>query len=880
MIGKKIAHYEITERIGAGGMGEVFRAKDMKLGRDVALKLLPEHFALDADRLSRFDREAKLLAALNHANIAAIYGVEESDGQRLLVLELVEGQDLQERLQQGALPVDDALPAALQICEALEAAHHQGVVHRDLKPANVKVTPDGTVKVLDFGLAKALDTKDGASDLSHSPTLLASSPTIAGVIIGTAAFMSPEQARGKAVDRRADIFAFGAVLYQMLAGKQCFTGETVSDTLAAVLKTEPDYEALPKDTPGAIVTLLKRCLDKNPRQRLQDIGEARITIDQVIRGEVADTVAEVAAPAKSRTFERIGAAILAVILAAGAFFVAKTMQPGAPDAPLKKFRIPVSKEGDSRSSTPSEPVISPSGSHMVYCTGDELVIQPFDKLDVIRVAAPGRRDAPWWSPDGQWIGYVASGRIWKVPVTGGTSVLVVDPGLSFAGGGGGTWTEDGRILFTTGNTGIMQVSENGGDESVYLELAESDSDHHEVFALPDGRGVLYAPHRTTTTHDRIEVAADGVRTVIVEHTGARIDNPRYSATGHVLYQRHGPNGGLWAVPFSLEALAATGDPFIVSADGRHGSAASDGTLIYLEGGGGGDNVLRWLSRDGTLSDPLSDENRGFTNPSFSPDGKKVAVTEFGDEETDIWIYDLERGANSRFTFESGSDLFPAWSPDGSTIYYWNVTADTIWAKPADGTGTRRPVVSGRAPSVSPDHRYLSFSVGAQDGAIDIYYTALDTINPKPIVVSPARKITSRISPQGSLLGYVSNESGSNEVFLTRFPGGDGKWQVSVGGARTYAWSASGDAIHYSDQDGNIHEVTVTSEPRVELSRPQEIFNANALNLANWPLAYYKQSPNDPDQFLVMSPTTLDRKELSVSITVVQNWFKEFENRAK
>ena len=871
MIGQTIAHYEVTAKVGAGGMGEVYRARDTKLDRDVALKILPESFAVDEERLARFDREARLLAALNHANIAGIYGTEKYPNRHVLVLEYVEGEDLQQRLEKGPIPVDDALSIAFQIADALESAHDQGVVHRDLKPANVKVTPDGTVKVLDFGLAKALHPGEDA-DISNSPTLLASSPTVQGVILGTAAYMSPEQARGKQVDRRADIFAFGCVLYEMLSGTRGFHGETLSDTLASVLKESPDLGKLPSDTPGPIRRLLDRCLEKNPKQRLRDIGEARILIDQVIRGEIADGAAPAgAAPARENRM-RLHYAITALLVIAAAAITYMTTRSPAPEPPLRKFRIPVESTGHS----PREPVISPDGTRVVYVLGNGLVVQPLDDLQPVDIDTREAPLHPFWSPDGTQLGYFAEDKIWRVPADGGTSVLVCDPQIAFTGGTGGTWTEDGRIIFGTGGSGLLEVPIQGGDEKEYLPLDENESDLHEPFMLPGDRGVIFLSHRLDSPPDRICLYAHGERKVLLEIPGLRAYRPRYSPTGHILYRRPGSNGGVWAIPFDVGTLEVTGDPFIVAAASTHASTSRDGTLSYLAGMGDESYVLRWLHRDGTLSEPISEPGPGRGNPCFSPDGRRVVLSELTDENVDLWVYDLERKTRTRFTFNPRRDNFPVWAPDGEHIYFWRSGVDSIYRKPADGTGAAEPVVNGGMPTLSPDMRYMAFKRIVKGRADDIYYMDLESGDVTALAETKADEDAPLLSPDGKYLAYDSNESGAWHMYVTPFPSGDGKWQVSLDDYSFGTWGADGTSLHYQTVSGDMYEVGFATGPNgVELSTPELLFRAEDYYLPPPTYVYFKQSPSDSDQFLIMTPLETTRRETNISITVVENWFREF-----
>src|SRR6186713_711685 len=469
MIGRTIAHYEVTSHLGKGGMGEVYRARDSRLGRDVALKVLPEAFAADAERLARFQREARLLASLNHPHIATIHGIEGDGANRVLVLELVDGEDLAQRIATGALPVKEAIAIARQVADAIESAHDQGIVHRDLKPANVVVTPDGVVKVLDFGLAKAIENDASNSNLSHSPTLLGSSPTMAGVILGTAAYMSPEQARGKRVDRRADIFAFGCLLFEMLTGRQAFSGETVSDTLAAVLRAEPDWPLLPKDTPRAVVKLLKRCLEKDPRARLRDIGEARITLEAIERGvELDEPAAAVAtAPAANkRAWLPWTIAAIALVAAVASFVLSQRRVEPTQSSPISELSIvlPAGASLSLRGQNPSPPMISPDGRRVVFGIssqgGATLYVRSLDQPNAVEL--PGTEGAayPFWSPDSRQIAFFAAGKLKRVEAGGGPVTAVCNAAL----GKGGCWAADGTIYFAPNYaSGIFAVAAAGGE---------------------------------------------------------------------------------------------------------------------------------------------------------------------------------------------------------------------------------------------------------------------------------------------------------------------------------------------------------------------------------------------------------------------------------
>ena len=870
MIGKTLAHYEVTERIGAGGMGEVYRAHDTKLGRDVALKLLPESFAADTERLARFEREAKLLAGLNHTNIAAIYGVEEFDSQRFLVLELVEGVDLSKRLTEGPLIIEDALAVGYQIAEALEAAHEQGVVHRDLKPANIMVSPDGTVKVLDFGLAKALETDRVSSDLSHSPTVLASSPTVQGVILGTAPYMSPEQARGKAVDRRADIWAFGVVVLEMMTARRVFEGETVSDTLASVIKSEPDWNSLPSDTPRPIVTLLRRCLDKNPRTRLRDIGEARIIIDRVLRGETEyGSDAAAAAPPSTRTpmIMIIAAILVAAVVGAATWF----LKPSAPEPPLRKFGLVVeSEEGQS----PFDPLISPDGSMVAYILNGRLFVQELDQLNARELGVKGV-SMPFWSPDSKFIGYLSDGNLWKLPVSGGSSVKICDPVPSFTSGRGAAWSEDDRILYAHGSSELFEVSANGGDPRVFLALEENEADFHEPSLLPEGKGPLFVVHRQNDSPDRIELLAGGERKLVVHVDGVRLSNPRYSSSGHILYHRSGTNSGVWAVPFSLSSLDVTGEPFPVASDASTPSVSDDGTLVYLRGATGLSISPVWVGRDGSVSEPFSEPRPGYFDPALSPDGTRLAVCEWDGSEVDIWIHDLERKTRTRFTFKEGAQIGAEWTPDGTQILYQETRGDTIMVRRADGTGSPTPIAKGREPNLSSDGRYLAYHIQGGATQEDLWYSALeDKSEPKQLLATPAREYHARISPDGNYIAYASDESGNFDVYITRFPGGEGKWQISTNGGNRPRWGRSGKSLYYQETNCDLMEVSVSLLPALTLGTPKKVVDCSELGLYEGFGREYDIDINE-DRFVWNKSAVAAQGRIDVGITIVENWAREF-----
>ena len=622
----------------------VYRATDTKLNRDVALKILPEQFASDAQRMGRFQREAEVLASLDHPNIGQIYGIEKVGQTKALVLQLIEGPTLAEKISQGPIPVEDALKIALQMAEGLEAAHEKGVIHRSLKPANVKITPEGQVKILDFGLAKALEVEVPASSLSQSPTLT-NAATQAGIILGTAAYMSPEQARGKPTDRRADIWAIGVVLFEMLSGKRAFQGEDVSQTLAAVIMTEPDWSLLPSETPRPILQLLQRCLDREPHDRLQSIGEFRIAVSRYLADPVdlsAQPVADaVQAPPRRMLWWLLAALFLGAVTAGVAVW--GVMSPAPPR--LARFAIsePPNVSFDTRS-TPSV-AISPDGTRIIYVgPGSQLYVRAIDQLDAVELRG-GVGINPFISPDGNWVGFRSlDDALQKVSIHGGPSVVLSE---EFGGIAGASWGADDSIIFDTfAPNGLFRVSAAGGEEREPLtNLEEGQSGHRWPEILPGGRTVLFTVEKGRGDVNR-EIAALNLETGERKLLIPGGSNPHYASTGHIVY---GLDGTLRAVPFDLDAVEVKGDPIpvlegvVTQARGdAHFSLANDGTLVYVPGGGV-DEQLRfvWVDREGQEK-PVAAEPRAYGEFSLSPDGTKIAVRVVGPGNEDVWIYDLVR----------------------------------------------------------------------------------------------------------------------------------------------------------------------------------------------------------------------------------------------
>jgi serine/threonine protein kinase/Tol biopolymer transport system component len=808
--GTRLGPYEIVSPLGAGGMGEVYRARDPKLGRDVALKILPDVFASDPDRLARFEREAQVLASLNHPNIAAIYGLEDSGSIKALVLELVDGPTLADQLVAGALALTDVLTIARQIADALEAAHEQGIVHRDLKPANVKLRPDGAVKVLDFGLAKLAGSGETPAygGVTNSPTLTMQA-TYAGTILGTAAYMSPEQAKGKAVDRRADIWAFGVVLCEMLSGARMYDGETAPETLARVIEREPDLTALPASTPESIRSLLRRCLTKDPRNRLQAIGEARIVLDRAIAGDVGNPL-NLSNPSNQVWFRALP---WALAVALGVLAIVLWVPWRKPPSPTP-LRMSVELGADATlvtggATSGAAAILSPDGQLLAFVAQkqvgeSQLYVRRLDTLQAMPL--PGTEGArnPFFSPDGQWLAFFAKGKLKKIAVTGGVAVTVCDAQSDR----GGSWAEDGTIVFApVGGPGLrmVRVPSVGGNPEPFTEPDEGQSQRWPQ-VLPGGKALLYTA--MTPGGGVVNLMAQplpsGARRVVQRESSFG----RYLPTGHLVYTHA---GSLFAAPFDLDRLELTGPPVPVlegAATSRITGAAQfdvsgNGTLVYVPSENvDADAPISWMDRTGK-TEPLRSMPANWSNPAFAPDGRRVAVDIFDGKQTDIWVYEWARDTLSRLTFDEAA-LQPVWTPDGRRVAFISTsggksTPSLSWRR-ADGTGEVQRLTDSKSfeglPSWHPSGKALAFYQNnpQTNGDLMILPMAGDESTgwkpgtPTAFLNTPANEFGPMFSPDGAWLAYTSDESGRNEVYVRPFPGPGGKWQISTGGGIYPTWS--------------------------------------------------------------------------------------------
>jgi len=846
--GTRLGPYEITGKLGEGGMGEVWRARDTKLGREVAIKLLPTAFSSDPDRLSRFEREAKLLASLNHSAIAHLYGFEVAmlgDGSpaHVLVMELAEGEDLAQRMKHGPIPPVEALPIARQVAEALEEAHEKGVVHRDLKPQNVKLSSEGRIKVLDFGLAKAMDTPGATStsDLERSPTLM-NSPTMTaahgtqlGVILGTAAYMSPEQARGGAVDKRADIWAFGVVLFEMLSGRSLFAADTVSDTLAGVLKTEVDFSALPESTPPALRQLLRRCLERHPKSRLHDIADARLVIDDLIAGRTGDDTRP-SAPAPARRNARATAAWVAAVLVVGAvaaFAGYRTnLRATSPAEPLRlTVQLPASQELVVGAN--SNLVFSPDGGSLVFTgrTGgrQSLFRRDLDSREAVPIPGTDGADSPFFSPDGQWIGFVSGGKLMKVAAVGGRPFRITEPASA-----GSTWLGDGTIVTAPNYAeGLFRVPAAGGtpERLTTPDSASGELGHWWPDRLPGDRKVVFTAFRTPVDRSRIGVLDLSTREVKWVVEGGFF--ARWVSTGHLLYalgQR------LYALPFDPATGTATGaavavlDDVLVSQTGGFAMAAvsSRGVLAYVaESLGNPLRELVWLDRSGRAT-PAIGERRRFLSASLSPDNRQVALTIQG-ESRDLWTYNLERATLSRLTSGEGTEFDPVWSRDGRELFYvLDRPPFELHRIPVGAPDTGRPVwdepptVDTLGLTLSPDGRTLAYRVSEKATGSDLYSRPIDGTSPaRPIRATRANEMKASFSPDGRWVAYQSNETGRFEIYAEPFPGPGERVQLSSDGGTDPLWAQSGEILYLRDDE--VRVVATRLAGRAEFDAPRSLF---------------------------------------------------------
>ena len=870
--GDRLGVYEVRDLIGAGGMGEVYRGHDTKLIRSVALKILPDAFAGNPDRLARFKREAQVLASLSHANIGAIFGFEEAGTVHALVLELIEGPTLADRLASGPLALDDALPIAKQIAEALEAAHAQGIVHRDLKPANIKVRPDGTVKVLDFGLAKAVADESPAAGVSLPPTITSPALTQLGVILGTAAYMSPEQARGKAADKRSDIWAFGAVLYEMLTGKRAFEGDEISDTLANILKSQPDWSALPADTPPAIRRVLQRCLEKDPKRRTHDIADARLDLD-----EKDMPAAAVALPARSKlvSAERI---VWTLLVAAVAALAAYGMRREPIEPPqVVRFEIEPpggnffgSGSGMGRADGTSNTVVAPDGTQLVFASTDkagrtQLWIRRLDSFTSRPLAGTDGAAMPFWSPDGRAIGFYAAEKLKRFEMADGAVQTITD-----AAGvpRGAAWGSLDVIVFAVGTPPrLARVSARGG-EVAELPSAGIVFPRYPVF-LPDGRHFLFSA-RVQSPQPAVSVMLSSIEPgfeprPVVEGES----NPAFAPPDRLLFAR---GERLMQQSFDVNRMEVTGaaTPVIEQVlfnpgSGRADFSVSANGVLTFRSTTNRTNQFAWFDRSGTLLETIGPPGL-YRTPDLSPDGRYLAYADIN--QRDIWILDLLRNVPSRFTSSPASETAPVWFPDGSKIAYRSDQGG-MFEKDVSGTGTERVLLKDNVngpDQVSADGKWVLYFMVTPNGDQDVYVMPLTgDRRPQMIVQTPFPDVEPQFSPDVRWLAYASSENGRNEVYVQGFPSTGRRWQVSSSGGRQPLWRADGKELYFVSDDRRFFAVDVSEQAgSIEFGVPKLLFEMRA-NVFNSRNSYIPS--RDGKRFLVNMLLDAD----DAPISVVQHW---------
>jgi serine/threonine protein kinase len=902
--GSRVGSYEITALLGEGGMGKVWRAHHAALRRDDALKVLPDAFLADPDRVARFQREAQVLASLNHPNIAHVYGLEDIDGSKALVMELVEGPTLADLIdQRGAgpsgpagLPMDETLAIARQIADALEAAHDQGIVHRDLKPANIKVRPDGTVKVLDFGLAKALAPAGsddpayvrragplGPAGASQSPTITTPAMTQAGMILGTAAYMSPEQARGKPVDKRTDIWAFGCVLYEMLTGKRAFEAEDVSLTLAEVMKSEPDFAALPSDTPPGVRQALRVCLQKDPRQRGGDIAAIRLAMEGAF---VDHAQSPGTSPVVPPTLLSGRLAPLAAALAAGAVLtggVAWSLWPASLTPDVNRFEYTLPDGLQFRNTGRNVMALSPDGRHLVYNTQTGLRVRSLGELGTRVIAGTEEGLAsPFFSPDSQSVAYFTStGELKRVALSGGQPVLVASGLPGFVAGGGASWGEDGRIL-VSGPEGILRVPDSGGTPELVIQASEGESVYGPQL-LPDGDSVLFSVARGPWNQGRggeivVQSLRTGDRTPLVSGGS----DARYLSSGHLVYSI---DDGLFAVAFDETRLAVSGAPVsIVSPLARSTGDATgaanydvsrDGTLVYVPDFGFAVRQMRWFERAGTPREAVGEPGIGILNLALSPDGSRVAFNRLGSQQGGgVWVTDVQRGVTSLVTAPAGD---ASWSPDGTQIVFDR--QDGVFAVPARGGEPRLLFRSahGRAfvEDWSRDGQRLAVVQWPGAGEEDSGAAVPTSGDQTPVVIDRAPDLDEiNFSPDGRWVAYnADRERRGWEVYVAPYPPTGERIQISSGGGVQAKWRADGRELFYLTPQGTLMSVAISTAGRFTPGPPTRLFDTG---LDVDPIRDQYVPSADGTRFLISAVAEQQGEAARPRFVIVQNWFEELK----
>jgi serine/threonine protein kinase/Tol biopolymer transport system component len=882
--GTKLGVYEVVGSLGAGGMGEVYRAHDPRLGRDVAIKVLPADLVENPERRARFEREARVLASINHPHIGAIYGIEDADGYRALVLELIQGQTLAARIDAiGRLPVDDALMIARQIAEALEAAHEKGIVHRDLKPANIMLNEAGAVKVLDFGLARLDAAEASGSSLANSPTLTYAG-TAEGIILGTAVYLSPEQARGRPVDKRTDIWAFGCVLFEMLTGGRVFGRETLTDTIAAIVGQEPDWKALPQELPERIERLIRRCLAKDLRRRLHDIADARIEIEEVLAAPTGASQRAESMPraAGQASFQKLPWILLALaILGLGAASViALNNRRVVPSVPGEAITFTMSPPGPVNFTPNGNFVsVSPDGRYIAFVANNAnglpmVWLRSKDAVDMRPVAGTENARSTFWSPDSRYLGvFSAGGYITKVPIDGGPPQPLA---TAISTSTGGTWNREGVILFSSMQGPIRRIPATGGAAPIDVTdiVGDQVSRHESPSFLPDGKRFVFFARGPDPSGDGIYVGSlDGGSARLVVRASSAVS---YVQPGYLMYVREGI---LVAQPFDPVKAEITGDPTPIAErvdnfpeSGMAAFSVSDsGVLVYRSSPEASSNRLLWLDRSGKRVGEVG-EPGSYRNPRLSPDGKRIAV-EITDSSgnRDIWILDAVSGTRLRFTFDPGRDASPVWSSNGQFIVWQG--SNGVYIKSSDGKGT--PERIREEPWIPdewlPDGSGLLFHPPAPRQVFSITWPGSDRTERK---VLEGQGITThaRVTRDGKWIAFATTHTGRFEVMIQDFPQPSGRWQVSSAGGVQPKWRADGKELFYLTLDARLAAVPVTLGALVHIGKPQILFQTNAEVVMGMVWHQYDVTP-DGQRFLVNTGNVVN-----TPVTVVHNWPALLRNR--